>query len=137
MFAHLFRNVVSACSKRAALLVPVSGDVIASNAQNATGGISTRSLHILTGTKPAVNVQLMNVPRFLMPTTSPQLMQTCGFKVKGVVKRRCKDCYLIWQEGRLYNLCETHPRHKQMSIKKHRKATWILTHATQSKVRPW
>lgn len=58
-----------------------------------------------------------------------------GMKQKGNVKRRCKDCYLVMREDRLYNMCKTHPRHKQMAMKKKDKNTWILTDATQSKLR--
>lgn len=63
--------------------------------------------------------------------------QTCGFKVKGKLRKRCKDCYFVMREQRLYVICNTHPRHKQMSVVKDKRNTWILSHATQSKVRPW
>ncbi|KAJ3616363.1 hypothetical protein MTP99_003892 [Tenebrio molitor] len=62
---------------------------------------------------------------------------SCGFKVKGRVRRRCKDCYMVMREQRMYVLCKTHPRHKQMTLAKDPKNTWILSHATQGKVRPW
>lgn len=68
---------------------------------------------------------------------TPQLQQTAGFKLKRVLKRRCKDCYFVVRENRLHVICQTHPRHKQMAITKPTKSTWILTHATQSPVRPW
>lgn len=68
---------------------------------------------------------------------TPQLQQTAGFKLKRVLKRRCKDCYFVVREDRMHIICKTHPRHKQMAIKKPAKSTWILTHATQSPVRPW
>jgi large subunit ribosomal protein L36 len=68
---------------------------------------------------------------------SPLLTQTCGFKVKGRLRRRCKDCYFVMKDERLLVLCKTHPRHKQMAMQKKPKNTWILTHATQSKVRPF
>lgn len=139
MFVNLFRNVVITCGKRAAASVPLTGN-IESNARLAavaSGNVLSRSLHILLGANPAVNLQLMSVPKLLTPTASPQLMQTCGFKVKGRLKRRCRDCYFVMREGRLFNLCPTHPRHKQMGIKVHPRVNWIVTHATQSKVRPW
>lgn len=137
MFANLVRNVISTCGKRATTLVPLTGSAIESNARLAAGNILSRSLHILSGVKPAVNVQLMNVPGLLSPATSPQLMQSCGMKVKGRLKRRCRDCYFVSRGGRLFNMCPTHPRHKQMSIRVHPRVNWIVTHATQSKVRPW
>lgn len=65
------------------------------------------------------------------------IIQACGLKVKGRVRPRCKDCYMIMREGRLYVQCKTFGRHKQVTITKKPKNTWMLTHATQSKVRPW
>lgn len=60
-----------------------------------------------------------------------------GMKQVGRVKRRCKDCYFVMRQERLYVMCKTHPRHKQMSMIKRPKNTWILTDATQSTVRQW
>lgn len=89
------------------------------------------------------SMHIMNRPNlvnsstnFLQPIKSI-LVPSSGFKVVGIVKKRCKDCYLVRREERLYVHCKSHPRHKQMSLAKKPKNTWILTHATQSKVRPW
>ena len=81
----------------------------------------------------------------MMDPIKPQLLQPAavslnferGFKVKGRLKRRCKDCYFVVRDERLYNICKTHPRHKQMAMKKKDKNTWILTDATQGKIRAW
>lgn len=73
----------------------------------------------------------------LLRPTSLLLNNVCGFKVKGRLKRRCKDCYFVVREERMYVICKTHPRHKQMSMKPSEKKSWILTHATQSAVRPY
>lgn len=135
MFVNLLRNIVTACAKHTVSLVPLAGGSVLKT--NARSGILSRSLYILSGTRSAVNVQLMNMPKLLVPSVTPQLMQTCGFKVKGRIKRRCRDCFMVMREGRLYNICRTHPRHKQMAIKVHPRVNWIITHATQSKVRPW
>ncbi|KAJ3651416.1 hypothetical protein Zmor_017460 [Zophobas morio] len=85
------------------------------------------------------NYHIMSNPlqtTFLAPTTF-NVTPSCGFKVRGKLRRRCKDCYFVRRQERLYVICETHPRHKQMSMIKDPKNTWILTHATQGKVRPW
>ncbi|XP_055382613.1 uncharacterized protein LOC129612852 [Condylostylus longicornis] len=63
--------------------------------------------------------------------------QVAGFKVKGRLKRRCKDCFFVMRQQRLHVLCKTHPRHKQMAMKAKDKKSWILTHATQSHIRPY
>ncbi|EAT38520.1 AAEL009613-PA [Aedes aegypti] len=75
--------------------------------------------------------------QLLVPTVSPMLNPACGFKVKGHLKRRCKDCFFVVRHQRLYVICKTHPRHKQMSMKKRERNTWILTDATQGPARAW
>lgn len=60
-----------------------------------------------------------------------------GLKQVGRPKRRCKDCYFVMRQERLYVMCKTHPRHKQMAMKKRKHNTWILTDATQSTRRAW
>lgn len=60
-----------------------------------------------------------------------------GMKQKGRLRRRCKGCYFVMRQERLYVMCKTHPRHKQMAMKKRDKNTWLLTDATQSPQRAW
>lgn len=84
---------------------------------------------------PSLN-KIAEAPQLLRPTF-PHIVQINGFKVKGRLKRRCKDCYFVVRQERLYVICKTHPRHKQMSMVKKEKNTWILTDATQSKERQW
>ncbi|KAL5290820.1 hypothetical protein ACFFRR_010292 [Megaselia abdita] len=100
--------------------------------------VLSRTFHGLTVTPPpsglAAPLGVNN--KFLTPVTSV-VSQIAGFKVKGRLKKRCKDCYFVVREERLYVICPTHPRHKQMSMQKKDYNTWILTHATQSKVRPF
>ena len=74
--------------------------------------------------------------QFLQPS-SLALNFDRGMKQMGRLKRRCKDCYFVMRQERLYVMCKTHPRHKQMQMKKKDKNTWILTDATQSKLRAW
>ncbi|CAD0200827.1 unnamed protein product [Chrysodeixis includens] len=74
--------------------------------------------------------------QFLLPSI-PMINSTCSFKVKGHVRRRCKSCYFVVRDERLYVICPKSPRHKQMSMKPKPINTWMLTHATQGKARPW
>lgn len=92
----------------------------------------TRSLssHILG------SLHTTTTKQFLVPATVI-LVPNCGFKVVGKLKKRCKDCYMVMREQRLYVICKSKPRHKQMSMKKDEDKTWILTHATQGPKRPW
>jgi large subunit ribosomal protein L36 len=73
----------------------------------------------------------------LLTPTVPVLSSSCGFKVKKKLKRRCRDCYFVVRHGRVYVICETQPRHKQMSMKAPDEVHWIISHASQSRVRPW
>jgi len=111
-----------------------------------SGLSAARGFHILmrpaaptTGTMQ--NAQLMavtsGIPQGsgLLGPGSTLVQQVAGFKVKGNLKRRCKDCYIVVRQERGYVICPTHPRHKQMSMKKRDYKSWILTHATQSKER--
>lgn len=61
----------------------------------------------------------------------------CGLKTKGRLQLRCKDCYFVRRQERLYVMCKTHPRHKQVKMKKRDYKTWILTWASQGQIRGW
>ncbi|CAK1586179.1 unnamed protein product [Parnassius mnemosyne] len=73
----------------------------------------------------------------ILQVYNPVINPICGFKVKGRVRRRCKSCYFVFRDQRKYVICPEHPRHKQMAMKPKPHNTWILTHASQSPVRPW
>lgn len=94
--------------------------------------------HLLTPKQPSLPAIVTKFSPNILQTCIPNfVVPSCGFKVKGRLRRRCKDCYFVKRQERLFVICETHPRHKQMAMVKKEKYTWILTHATQSKVRPW
>ena len=38
------------------------------------------------------------------------------YKQKLRLRQRCKNCYFIWRNGRLYVECPEHPRHKQHHV---------------------
>lgn len=85
---------------------------------------------------------IKNVPQMLSAVHSPSLsglslVLSRGFKVFGLVRKRCKDCYIVARDQRLYNLCKTHQKHKQMSIRHSDKAYYILTGVQQKKKREW
>lgn len=83
---------------------------------------------------------ITNAPQTLSiipPVNGLFLIPSRGFKVFGKVRRRCKDCYLVTRDQRMYNLCKTHQKHKQMSIRHTDKAYYILTGVQQKKVREW
>ncbi|RMZ95605.1 39S ribosomal mitochondrial, partial [Brachionus plicatilis] len=38
------------------------------------------------------------------------------YKVKTRLRKRCKSCFFVWRNGRLYVECKEHPRHKQHHV---------------------
>jgi large subunit ribosomal protein L36 len=99
-----------------------------------------RSYYGITKTFTLINMNstvVKNEGLQLLSPTVPILSLSCGFKVKKKLKRRCKDCYFVVRRGRVYVICETHPRHKQMSMKAPAEVNWMISHASQSPVRPW
>lgn len=74
---------------------------------------------------------------FLLRPVLPIYNSICGLKTKGRLQLRCKNCYYLCKNERWYVMCHKHPRHKQVQIKKREYKTWIVTSASQSKVRGW
>lgn len=62
------------------------------------------------------NVKTSN--NFLRITTVSNLniQQVREYKKKIRLRKRCKSCYFVWRNGRLYVECEEHPRHKQHHV---------------------
>lgn len=73
----------------------------------------------------------------LLQPLLPMYYLVRGLKAKGRLQLRCKDCYFMCKEDRWFVMCKTHPRHKQVKQAKKEYKTWILTFASQSKVRDW
>jgi len=73
----------------------------------------------------------------ILPVNGSTIVPSRGFKVFGKVRKRCKDCYFVTRDQRLYNLCKTYQKHKQMSIRQTDKAYYILTGVQQKKQREW
>ncbi|XP_069348611.1 large ribosomal subunit protein bL36m [Eulemur rufifrons] len=63
---------------------------------------------------PAFSSLLAGPPLWAGPV--PFLQPALGFKTKGVLRKRCKDCYLVKRRGRWFIYCKTHPRHKQRQM---------------------
>lgn len=82
------------------------------------------------------NTNKINTPTLLQPSLLMYNL-TCGLKMKTVLQRRCKSCLLMWKNDRKYIICKDRPRHNQVQRKKKSYNTWILTHATQGRVREW
>lgn len=103
--------------------------------------LSTRTLFaptlITNYTQSMFSTFQNNGSRKILVPTIPMINSVCGFKIRGRVNRRCKACYFVVRDGRMHVICPKHPRHKQKAMWKKPHNTWILTHATQSPVRPW
>ena len=44
------------------------------------------------------------------------IQQVREYKKKIRLRKRCKSCYFVWRNGRLYVECDEHPRHKQHHV---------------------
>ncbi|XP_042551183.1 39S ribosomal protein L36, mitochondrial [Dipodomys spectabilis] len=44
------------------------------------------------------------------------LQPALGFKTKAVLRKRCRDCYLVKRRGRWFVLCRANPKHKQRQV---------------------
>lgn len=130
MFRHLSKVAIRLFSNR-----EVTSKIFFGNQIRAFSGIITSSYNYNAAAPHSqLDKQLLH-PRSI--ANPPELNLNRGMKQFGRLRRRCKDCYFVMRHERLYVMCKTHPRHKQMQMKKKDKNTWILTDATQSKQRAW
>ncbi|XP_053665587.1 uncharacterized protein LOC128714732 [Anopheles marshallii] len=137
MWGSVLARLRSACT----VSISRCSTKMSSQVRPTTSGVSYfHSLALPAKASPLANqcsVPVVVRSNLLQTRLVPLLNFASGFKVKGRLKRRCKDCYFVMRQERLYVICKTHPRHKQMSMKKHDRNTWILTDATQGKIRAW
>ncbi len=58
------------------------------------------------------------IPVFSVYRSVPNVLmqQTRAYKQKIRLRKRCKNCYFVWRNGRLYVECTEHPRHKQHHV---------------------
>ncbi|XP_054209156.1 large ribosomal subunit protein bL36m isoform X1 [Homo sapiens] len=78
--------------------------------------LSTFLFGSIRGAAPVAVEPGAAVRSLLSPGLLPHLLPALGFKNKTVLKKRCKDCYLVKRRGRWYVYCKTHPRHKQRQM---------------------
>ncbi|KAL4662093.1 hypothetical protein H8957_014958 [Semnopithecus entellus] len=78
--------------------------------------VSTFLMESLRGAAPAAVKPGAEVRSLLSAGLLPRLLPALGFKTKAVLKKRCKDCYLVKRRGRWYIYCKTNPRHKQRQM---------------------
>merc|ERR1712029_802114 len=67
------------------------------------------------------------------PTTTSVLVPVRGMKYRENPQRRCKYCYVVYENGRKWIFCDKFGRHKQGTLvtAKSLKNARIMTHATQ------
>jgi len=60
-------------------------------------------------------------------------IQTAGLKHVNHPQRRCRHCYMVYEDERAWVFCDKYPRHKQVQRRPPReeKNAMIMTHATQ------
>ncbi|XP_048513697.1 39S ribosomal protein L36, mitochondrial [Athalia rosae] len=101
-----------------------------------------RSMHCICSNKPLgilpkIATSNLSQSSDLLQANTPSIIQNCGMKIRGLLKLRCKDCYFVVRQERMFVFCKSKPRHKQMSMVKRKEKTWILSHATQGPQRAW
>ncbi|XP_008850737.1 39S ribosomal protein L36, mitochondrial [Nannospalax galili] len=74
---------------------------------------STALAGTLSGAPPCAQVRSLPLLRC---HAQPHLQPSQGFKTKGVLRKRCRDCYLVKRRGRWFVYCKTNPRHKQRQM---------------------
>ncbi|XP_008049364.1 39S ribosomal protein L36, mitochondrial [Carlito syrichta] len=78
--------------------------------------LSTLLWGSLRGAAPVGAKRRAEEPSLLWPGLLSRPQPALGFKTKGVIKKRCKDCYLVKRRGRWFVYCKTNPRHKQRQM---------------------
>ncbi|XP_016068051.1 PREDICTED: 39S ribosomal protein L36, mitochondrial [Miniopterus natalensis] len=78
--------------------------------------LSTLLLGPLRGAAPAGVKPSAAVASPLSGQPLPFLQPALGFKTKGVIRKRCRDCYMVKRRGRWFIYCKTNPRHKQRQM---------------------
>ncbi|XP_050651289.1 39S ribosomal protein L36, mitochondrial [Macaca thibetana thibetana] len=78
--------------------------------------LSTFLMGSLRGAAPVAVKAGAEVRSLLSPGLLPRLLPVLSFKTKVVLKKRCRDCYLVKRRGRWYVCCKTNPRHKQRQM---------------------
>ena len=85
------------------------------------------------------NVQKQPPPTLLKPQSicSIQWPIVAGLKHVATPRRRCSHCYMVYEDERVWVLCDKYPRHKQVTRKTRRQAKneMIMTHATNGGTR--
>ncbi|XP_058536017.1 large ribosomal subunit protein bL36m [Ochotona princeps] len=75
----------------------------------------------LVRTLVGLSAGLLRPPRAPVPSLLPGspaagLQPALGFKTKGVLRKRCRDCCLVKRRGRWFVHCKSNPRHKQRQM---------------------
>lgn len=65
---------------------------------------------------PAARAPHSLVAALLTARPALGLQPALGFKTKGVLKKRCRGCYLVKRRGRWFIHCKTDPKHKQRQL---------------------
>ena len=61
----------------------------------------------------SLSVNSPNKKKLIMPQNSVLVQQVCEFKTKMRLRKRCRSCYFLWKNGRIYVECKAYPNHRQ------------------------
>ncbi|XP_059029572.1 large ribosomal subunit protein bL36m [Mustela lutreola] len=69
------------------------------------------------GAAGAAGLPGLLLPGRLLPALAPPgLPPARGFKTRGVIRERCRDCYRVKRRGRWFIYCRANPKHKQRQL---------------------
>lgn len=114
--------------------------LLKTNVFNNLNKFSTFAQHLVklpilstNGLPNKANLQINNSP-LLFTNTNLNITQVREYKVKTRLRKRCKSCYFVWRNGRLYVECDEHGRHRQHHIKSMLKGYDSIAHGYDIKV---
>ena len=78
--------------------------------------------------EPFLQSNFLEISKVALPT-----IHTAGLKHVKHPHRRCRHCYMVYEDERAWVFCDKYHRHKQVQIRPPReeKNAMIMTHATQ------
>ena len=107
LIAKIFQNSIKSLLRQEYYLKTVSTRFSNSSCSNLFTDISiTTANHNSVQKSGILKSQILNL----------SIHQQRNYKQKLRLRKRCKSCYFIWRNGRLYVECLEHPRHKQHHV---------------------
>ena len=93
------------------LMSPFNGSFLSQSVKVITSTFATQSSIDKTNLFPKNSTS-----NHLLTTNTLNMQHVRTYKCKTRLRKRCKSCYFVWRNGRIYVECNEHPRHKQHHV---------------------